>query len=86
LDPSRDLDNNATNSQYFVTAFDWDKYASLETPVDSIFNWNKQNKRPSRFGNPCKGNNAEICAVFYRYPLPQQTVRLIAREQRWTLC
>jgi hypothetical protein len=49
LNQSRDL--NPSLPQYFVTAFDWDKFASVKTPVDSIFNWNNQNKRPSRFRN-----------------------------------
>lgn len=49
LDPSNDLHTEPTKPQYFVNAFDWDKFASVKTPVDSIFNWNNQNKRPSRF-------------------------------------
>jgi hypothetical protein len=49
LDPSNDLGGEATDPRYFVNAFNWDKFASVKTPVDNIFNWNNQNKRPSRF-------------------------------------
>jgi hypothetical protein len=33
----------------FVVKFNWTNYATIKTPVDSIFGWNDQNKRPSKF-------------------------------------
>jgi hypothetical protein len=48
LNSSSDLNTNWADPHYFVNAFDWDEYASVKTQVDSIFNWNDVNKRPSR--------------------------------------
>jgi hypothetical protein len=44
---SSDLYGN--KSQLFVNAFDWYKYASVKSPLDSIFNWDDENKRPSKW-------------------------------------
>ncbi|KAE9980742.1 hypothetical protein EG328_012087 [Venturia inaequalis] len=46
----------------FVIDFDWEKYTTVKSPLDNIFNWNNSNnKRP----------------IFYRYPPANQTVRTI---------
>jgi hypothetical protein len=74
LESLKDL--NIADPRYFINAFHWDKFALMKTPVDNIFNWNNQNKRPSRFRDIHANENAERYAVFYRWPLPQQTVRL----------
>jgi hypothetical protein len=33
---------------YFVNAFDWDKFASVKTPLDDIFDWSENKTRPSK--------------------------------------
>lgn len=58
----------------FVFAFNWDDYDTVKSPVDSIFNWNDRNKRPSMYSAIYSDSNAEAYVVFYRYPTPQQTV------------
>jgi hypothetical protein len=49
LNQTSDLESGGADPKFFVNAFDWGRFASVKTPVDEIFNWNNDNKRPSRF-------------------------------------
>lgn len=63
-----------SNDPRFVVEFNWDDYNTVKSPVDSIFNWNDRNKRPSKYIDIDTDSNAKLYAVFYRYPEPEQTV------------
>jgi hypothetical protein len=50
LNSSSDFDATAGSADpSFVVKFNWTNYDTVKSPVDSIFGWNDQNKRPSKF-------------------------------------
>lgn len=47
MNVTADLKHEGSDT-YFVNAFDWDKFASVKTPLDGIFDWSENKTRPSK--------------------------------------
>ncbi|OCK94764.1 uncharacterized protein K441DRAFT_677298 [Cenococcum geophilum 1.58] len=46
MNVTADLKSEGSDT-YFVNAFDWDKFASVKTPLDGIFDWSENKTRPN---------------------------------------